>query len=68
MKKTIHERLTLLSRAQEHSNKMFKGPAFATDFAAMRLIDELVAEMQQLLSENLELEENLKSRKVFKKG
>jgi len=68
MKKTIHKRLTLLSRAREHSSRMLQGPAFVTDFAAMRLIDELVVEMQQMLAENLKLEEILKSRKIFKKG
>jgi len=47
---------------------MLQGPAFVTDFAAMRLIDELVVEMQQMLAENLKLEEILKSRKIFKKG
>jgi hypothetical protein len=46
---------------------MQRGPAFITDFKAMRLINQLTEELQSLLGENLKLEEELKSIKTFAK-
>ena len=46
---------------------MQKGSVFVTDFKAMQLINRLLKEMQEMLSENLRLEEQLKSEVAFRK-
>lgn len=64
----IQKRLSLLVEARNYAEKMQKGPAFITDFKAMRLIKQLAEEMQNLLGENLKLEEQIKSMKAFSKN
>ena len=68
MSKTIQKRLSLLVDARRYIEKMQKGPAFITDFKAMRLLNEIVEELQDMLGENLKLEEELKSEILFKKN
>jgi|2_EtaG_2_1085320.scaffolds.fasta_scaffold355732_2 hypothetical protein len=67
MKTTIQTRLALLEKARKYSLKMQKGSAFATDFTAMYLLDELINTMQEMLAENLKLKEEIKSNKIFNK-
>ncbi len=64
----IQKRLSLIVEARNYAEKMQKGPAFITDFKAMRLLKQLSEEMQNLLGENLKLEEELKSIKTFSKN
>tara|TARA_R110002050_G_scaffold279385_1_gene425948 strand:- start:540 stop:764 length:225 start_codon:yes stop_codon:yes gene_type:complete len=68
MSKTIQKRLSLLVEARRYAEKMHKGPAFVTDFKAMRLLNEMIEEMQKMLGENLKLEEELKTEITFKKN
>ena len=65
--KNIQKTLTLITEAREYSTKMQKGSVFVTDFKAMQLINCLLKEMQEMLSENLRLEEQLKSEVAFRK-
>lgn len=67
MKKTMQERLALILKARKHAKKMQNGSAFVTDFKALKLIEELVMAYQELVSENLYLEERLRSGHAFKK-
>ena len=67
MKNLVQKRIALLVEAKEYSEKMSRGSVFVTDFKAVHLINQLIAEMQVMLSENLKLNEKLKSEKAFKK-
>ena len=66
MKATIQTRLALLMKARKYAEKIQKGSAFVSDFKAARLIEEMIITIQDLLSENLHLEEQLKFQKAFK--
>tara|TARA_R110000824_G_scaffold223032_6_gene410790 strand:+ start:940 stop:1161 length:222 start_codon:yes stop_codon:yes gene_type:complete len=66
MKKTMQERLALLMEARKYSEKMQKGSVFVTDFVAMGLMKEMTLVIQEMLSENLKLREQLKTQKAFK--
>jgi len=68
MKKTIQKRLTLIMEARSYAEQMKNGSVFATDFKAMHLLNEVVAQMQEMLAENLEFREHLKFEKTFKKS
>jgi len=63
----LQRRLGVLTEARQYSKKMQDGSVFATDFAAMRLINKLIFEMQELLAENLKFKEELATKKVFRK-
>ncbi len=67
MKKNVQRRLSLLVEARKYAEKMNKGSVFVTDFRAMHLISRLIDEIQDMLAENLKLETELKSEKIFKK-
>ena len=67
MKENTQKRIDLLVQAREYSEKMASGSVFVTDFQAMRLINRLIDEMQEMLAENLKLKMELKSEKTFKK-
>ena len=66
MKTTIQTRLALLMEARKYAEKIQKGSAFVSDFKAGRLIEEMIVAIQELLSENLHLEEQLKFQKTFR--
>jgi hypothetical protein len=68
MKKTIQKRLALIVELRNYAEQMKSGSVFATDFKVMRLLNEAVIQMQEMLAENLELQEQLKSEKTFKKS
>ena len=65
--KNLKKRIALLTEARQHAAKMQKGSVFVTDFKAVQLINRLVEEMQNILSENLRLEEQLKTKVTFSK-
>ena len=67
MTEQVQKRLALLVEARRYAEKMRRGPAFITDFKAMRLLNEMIEEMQEMISENLKLKEDLKTQKIFKK-
>ncbi|HIJ11258.1 TPA: hypothetical protein HA278_04330 [Candidatus Woesearchaeota archaeon] len=68
MKKTIQKRLALIVELRNYAEQMKNGSVFATDFKVMHLLNEAVIQMQEMLAENLELQEQLKSEKTFKKS
>ena len=55
MKNLVQKRIALIVEAKEYSEKMSRGSVFVTDFKAVHLINQLIAEMQVMLSENLKL-------------
>ena len=67
MKKTMQERVSLLLKAREYAEKMQNGSIHTMDLKAIKLIEELIMAYQELVSENLYLEERLKSSNAFKK-
>tara|TARA_R100001082_G_scaffold49411_1_gene26693 strand:- start:248 stop:466 length:219 start_codon:yes stop_codon:yes gene_type:complete len=67
MNKKQQKRLALILEARAYAKKMQKGSAFITDFKAMHLINNLIATIQDMLAENLELHEQIKSASALKK-
>ena len=67
MKTDLQRRLSILTEAHNYCKKMQEGSVFVTDFAALRLMNRLIVEMQDLLAENLKFEEELKMRHALRK-
>ena len=55
-------------RTREYAEQMNKGSVFVTDFKALRLLNELLEQMQEMLAENIKLQTELKFEKVLKKA
>jgi len=68
MKKDTQKRLDLIMRTREYAEQMNKGSVFVTDFKALRLLNELLEQMQEMLAENIKLQTELKFEKVLKKA
>lgn len=68
MNSSTQKTLKLLIEAREYAQKMQKGSAFVTDFKAMQLINHLIEELQQTLSENLKLQASAKYESAWKKA
>ena len=68
MKKSAQKRIALLVEARNYAEQMKKGSVFVTDFQAVRLIERLTKEIQNMLAENLKLEEVLKYDNALKKA
>ena len=67
MKKDIQKRLDLIMRVREYARQMNKGSVFVTDFKALRLLNELLEQLQEMLAENIKLQTELKFEKTLKK-
>ena len=63
MKANLQRRLDLLSKARNYSIKMQKGSVFVIDFTVVKLLNEMIDEMQNMLAENLKYETFRKKRK-----
>ena len=58
--KPAQERLTLLMEAREKIAQMKKINVFTMDLSALRMLEKLTAEFQELMLENLKLQKELK--------
>lgn len=67
MKMNMQMRLSLIVRAREYVKKMQKGSVFVTDFKAVKLMEEMIFVIQEILAENLKLKKQLKIKEAFRK-
>ena len=65
--KKLQERLLLIAEAQEKINHLKVACVFTTDLGALNLLQKIVSELQQMISEHLKLSEELQLCKSFRK-
>ena len=64
--KKLDKRLQMLNEARSKVSKIKKMNVFSMDLGALRILEDLTKEFQEILSENLKLEEENKLLKLLK--